>query len=115
MTYIHSEGYSGSALKHGPFELLDKNLPVILIILQDEHYVKMMNAYEEIKSRNSPIFVITNNNNYNVDNKIILPYNELFGDLLSVIPLQLISYYISGKKGFNPNFLRNLAKTVVVE
>ena len=115
LTYIHSEGYSGSSLKHGPFELLDKNLPVILIILQDEHYVKMMNAYEEIKSRNSPIFVITNNNNYNVDNKIILPYNELFGDLLSVIPLQLISYYISVKKGFNPDFPRNLAKTVVVE
>ena len=115
LTYIHSEGYSGSSLKHGPFALLDENLPVILIIPQDEHYVKMMNAYEEIKSRNSPIFVITNNNNCNVDNKIILPYNEIFGDLLSVIPLQLISYYISVKKGFNPDFPRNLAKTVVVE
>lgn len=115
LTYIHSEGYSGSSLKHGPFALLDEKMPVILVIPNDEHYVKMMNAYEEIKSRNAPIIVITNNKNCEVNNKIVLPYNEIFGDLLSVIPMQLISYYISIKKGINPDFPRNLAKTVVVE
>ena len=115
LTYIHSEGYSGSSLKHGPFALLDEKLPVILIMPEDKHYTKMINVYEEIKSRNAPIFVITNNPKCNIDNKIVLPYNEIFGDLLSVIPLQLISYYISIKRGINPDFPRNLAKTVVVE
>ncbi len=115
LTYIHSEGYSGSSLKHGPFALLDENLPVILVIPNDEHYVKMMNAYEEIKSRNAPIMVITNNKDCDVDNKIVLPYNEIFGDLLSIIPMQLISYYLAIEKDLNPDFPRNLAKTVVVE
>ena len=115
LTYIHSEGYSGSSLKHGPFALLDEKLPVILVIPNDEHYVKMMNAYEEIKSRNAPIMVITNNKDCDVDNKIVLPYNEIFGDLLSIIPMQLISYYMAIEKGINPDFPRNLAKTVVVE
>ena len=115
LTYIHSEGYSGSALKHGPFALLDENLPVILVIPNDEHFTKMMNAYEEIKSRNSPILIITNNVKCNVENKIVLPYNEIFGDLLSIIPMQLISYYLALERNLNPDFPRNLAKTVVVE
>ena len=114
LTYIHSEGYSGSSLKHGPFALLDQNLPVILVIPNDEHYIKMMNAYEEIKSRESPILFITNKES-DKENVIILPNNEIYSDLLSVIPLQVMAYYLSLERGNNPDFPRNLAKTVVVE
>ena len=62
-----------------------------------------------------PYMVITNNKDCNIDTKIVLPYNEIFGDLLSIIPMQLISYYLAIEKELNPDFPRNLAKTVVVE
>ena len=115
ITYIHAEGYSGSALKHGPFALLDENIPVILIAPYNEHYIKMCNAYEQIKSRNAPILFITDNPNCEYDNCIILPINKVFSELLSVIPLQLAAYYISIYKGINPDMPRNLAKCVTVE
>lgn len=115
ITYIHAEGYSGSALKHGPFALLDKNVPVILVMPDNEHYLKMNNAYEEIKSRHSPILVITDNKNAKYENMIILPRNSIYSDLLGVIPLQLIAYYLSIERDFDPDKPRNLAKCVTVE
>lgn len=115
ITYIHAEGYSGSSLKHGPFALLDENMPVIMVTPNDEHYVKMKNAYEEINSRYAPILFITTDNYCKKENTIILPYNEIFGDLLCVIPLQIIAYYLSLHRDINPDFPKNLAKTVVVE
>lgn len=114
ISYIHAEGYSGSALKHGPFALLEKNVPVILIAPDNEHLSKMNNVYEEIKSRESPILFITNKES-DKENVIILPNNEIYSDLLSVIPLQVMAYYLSLERGNNPDFPRNLAKTVVVE
>ena len=115
ITYIHSEGYSGSALKHGPFALLDENLPVVLIAPYNQYYSKMNNAYEEIKSRNSPIVFVTDDEKCDYKNKIIIPKNKIFVDLLSVIPLQIASYYISLKRKINPDMPRNLAKCVTVE
>ena len=115
ITYIHAEGYSGSALKHGPFALLDEDLPVILIAPDNEHYAKMNNAYEEIKSRNAPIVFITDNDKCNYDNTIILPKNKIYSDLLAVIPLQIAAYYLSIERGLNPDMPRNLAKCVTVE
>mgnify|MGYP003998749687 CR=1 FL=1 len=114
ISYIHAEGYSGSALKHGPFALLERNVPVILIAPDNEHLSKMNNVYEEIKSRESPILFITNKE-FDKENIIILPNNEIYSDLLSVIPLQVMAYYLSLERGNNPDFPRNLAKTVVVE
>ena len=115
ITYIHSEGYSGSAMKHGPFALLDENLPVVLIAPYNQYYSKMNNAYEEIKSRNSPIVFVTDDEKCDYKNKIIIPKNKIFVDLLSVIPLQIASYYISLKRKINPDMPRNLAKCVTVE
>jgi glucosamine--fructose-6-phosphate aminotransferase (isomerizing) len=115
LTYIHAEGYSGSSLKHGPFALLSKDMPVIMISPVNGYNKKMNNVYEEIKSRNAPILYITNNKECGKPNSIILPYNEKYGDLLSVIPLQILSYYLSLHRNINPDFPRNLAKTVVVE
>ena len=115
ISYIHAEGYSGSSLKHGPFALLSKDFPVILISPNNEHYSKMINVYEEIKSRMSPILFISDKFDCNIKNCIILPKSNIFGDLLSVIPLQLLAYKLSLVRNINPDFPRNLAKSVVVE
>ena len=115
LTHIHAEGYSGSALKHGPFALLDNNLPVILIAPMNEHYTKMNNVWQEVNCRHAPILFITDDINCKYENKIILPKNDIYADLLCVIPLQLAAYYLSIKRGLNPDFPRNLAKCVTVE
>ena len=115
VTYIHAEGYSGSSLKHGPFGLLEKGYPVILIDTNENHYNKMNNVYEEVSSRHASVFTITNNNDYQRDNLIMIPFNNTYNNILSIIPLQLISYEISIKKNINPDFPRNLAKVVTVE
>jgi len=115
ISYIHSEGYSGSSLKHGPFALLSPEFPVILISPDNEHYTKMKNIYEEIKSRHSPILFITDNPRCCIDNRIVLPFNTKFGDLLSIIPLQILAYELAIYNGINPDIPRNLAKVVTVE
>lgn len=115
ISYIHSEGYSSSSLKHGPFALLKKNFPVILIVLNDEFKNKNMNAYEEIKSRHAKILVITDIPELDVEDKIIIPVNRSFRDILSVIPLQILAFHLSLKNGNNVDMPRNLAKVVTVE
>ena len=115
ITYIFTEGYSSSALKHGPFALLDENVPVIIISPNNEYFAKNYNAYQEIKSRNSPILVITDIDDDKIDNKITVPLNKTFANLLSIIPIQLAAYYLSVHKGINPDRPRNLAKCVTVE
>lgn len=115
ITYIHAEGYSGSALKHGPFALLSENMPVVLIAPRNEYYSKMNNVYQEVNSRKSPILFITDDIDCKYDNKIIIPKNSVFGDLLSVIPLQLAAYFLSLERDLNPDRPRNLAKCVTVE
>lgn len=108
ISYIHAEGYSASSLKHGPFALLDENMPVILL----EMNASLSNCYHEIQSRNSPILYITNRENERAD--LVIPENKMFASLLGVIPLQLLAYYISVSKGINPDKPKNLAKVVTV-
>jgi glucosamine--fructose-6-phosphate aminotransferase (isomerizing) len=114
ISYIHSEAYSSSSLKHGPFALLCENFPVILIMPDDEHFHKNMNAYHEIKSRNANILVITNKK-INVENVIYVPFNKTYNNILSIIPLQMLAYKLSVNKGINPDMPKNLAKVVTVE
>jgi glutamine---fructose-6-phosphate transaminase (isomerizing) len=115
ISYIHSEGYSGSSLKHGPFGLLDKGFPIILIDPLNNHNAKMANVYEEVKSRYAEVITITNNKEIERDNIIYIESNNTYSDLLSIIPLQLLAYQLSISKGINPDFPRNLAKVVTVE
>ena len=117
ITYIHSEGYSTSSLKHGPFALLNENFPVIILAPNDNNYSKSENVYEEIKSRNAPIVFITDKKEQNDDkqNVIYIPENKTFRDLLCIIPLQLLAYKLAIVKGFNPDTPKNLAKVVTVE
>lgn len=115
ISYIHSEGYSTSSLKHGPFALLCDKFPVILIAPDDEHFVKNENAYNEIKSRNANVIWITDKDMKNMKNVIQIPTNKTYNSLLSVIPLQMLAYKLSVSKGINPDMPKNLAKVVSVE
>lgn len=118
ISYIHSEGYSSSSLKHGPFALLDENFPVIILNLDQNHKAKTLNCYQEVASRNSPIFLITNDNSITNDVSceiVCVPENNTYASLIGIIPLQLLAYYLSVKKGINPDKPKNLAKVVTVE
>ena len=115
LTYIHAEGYSTSSLKHGPFALLHDGFPVIMISPNNEYYVKNNNAYEEILSRHAKIIFITDYQECDKMNSIILPENKSYADLLCVIPLQMLAYKLSIKRGINPDMPQNLAKVVTVE
>ena len=95
--------------------LLQETFPVILLNNTLLYESKIINVYEEIKSRQSPIIFITYNKNLNYPNSIYIPYNHSFSSLLGIIPLQLIAYYTSIHKNINPDKPKNLAKVVTVE
>ena len=117
ISYIHAEGYSTSSLKHGPFALLEKDFPVILISPEDEYYPKNMNAYQEIISRHATVILITDKISEKSQKKHVLsiPRNTGFKELLSIIPIQILAYQLSVSRGINPDMPRNLAKVVTVE
>ena len=118
ISYIHSEGYSSSSLKHGPFALLDENFPVILLNMDQTHRSKTLNCYQEVSSRNAPILLITNDMLMSREvtcDIIYVPENKSYASLLGIIPIQLLAYYLSLDKGINPDKPKNLAKVVTVE
>jgi glucosamine--fructose-6-phosphate aminotransferase (isomerizing) len=110
VAYIHAEGYSSSALKHGPFALIEDKTPIIIFDVDDEHRDKNRNVYEEIKARNAYVVRISD-----VEGELIIERNKTFGGLLANVYIQLISYYTALEKGNNPDYPRNLAKVVTVE
>jgi len=110
VTYIHAEGYSSSALKHGAFALIEKRLPVILFDFEEENREKNKNAYQEISARDAMIIKISD-----LSGDLVTEKNSTFGGLLGNVYIQLLSYYVAIENGFNPDFPRNLAKVVTVE
>lgn len=124
MCYIHAEGYSGGALKHGPFALIegedgsDGSTPVIMLILDDEHAHHMRTAAEEVKARGAKVYVITDKRSLAKgidDSPVVIPNNGPLTALTAVLPLQLIAYEIALLKGINPDTPRNLAKAVTTD
>jgi glucosamine--fructose-6-phosphate aminotransferase (isomerizing) len=116
--YVHAEGYSGGALKHGPFALLDKGTPIILLIFDDQNAELMRTAAHEVHARGSYNIVITDNPKLAqgiADDVVTVPSNGPLSALLAVVPLQLIAYELSLKKGINPDKPRHLAKAVTVD
>ena len=112
IAYIHAEGFNISALKHGPYAMIELDTPIIVIYKDRDHFVKSI--VEEIKTRGAFVIEISSNAPNN-ENSFILPSNKTFTGLLSVIVLQLLSYYLSIKQGINPDMPRNLAKVVTVD
>lgn len=123
--YLHAEGYSGGALKHGPFALIENDktgkfgaTPIIMIILDDNHAHHMRTAAEEVKARGAKLIIITDKPSLARDldpNPIVIPSNGPMTALGAVLPLQLIAYELAIMRGINPDTPRNLAKAVTVD
>ncbi len=112
IAYIHAEGFHISALKHGPYAMIEKDTPIILLYKQRDHFVKSI--VEEIKTRGAFVVEISPNAE-NIHNNLVLPNNKTFTGLIAVIALQLLSYHLSIEKNINPDMPRNLAKVVTVD
>jgi len=117
ISYIHSESYAGGELKHGPIALVDNGFPVIGIITDETIAAKSVSNIQEVVSRGAKTIIITNQDlNKNFDYIIkFSKINKYLSPILSVIPLQLLAYYIAKEKGLDVDKPRNLAKSVTVE
>ena len=120
ISYIHAEGYPAAEMKHGPIALIDEKMPVIVIATNKSAYDKIVSNIQEVKARQGfVIAIVTEGDNIIskiADHTIEIPdTEEPFTPLLSVIPLQLLSYHIALMRGCNVDQPRNLAKSVTVE
>jgi len=116
LTYIHAEGIAAGELKHGPLALMDTSSYVIVINPEDNSYVDNISSANEIKSRGAKIIGISNKPHPVYDYWIEIPTmpDELY-PLVEIIPLQLISYYLALERGIDPDYPKNLAKSVTVK
>jgi len=116
LAYIHAEGIPGGELKHGPLALMDSNVYVIIINPDDSTHQDTINSANEIKARGAKIIGISNKNNEVYDYWIEIPdIDEIFYPLIEIIPIQLLAYYAAIEKNTDPDFPRNLAKSVTVK
>lgn len=120
ISYIHAEGYPAAEMKHGPIALVDENMPVVFIAPKDSTYEKISSNIAEVKARKGRIIAIASESDDLIDRvadySIKIPDTiRMLAPILTVIPLQLLAYYIAMKKGLNVDQPRNLAKSVTVE
>lgn len=120
ISYIHAEGYPAAEMKHGPIALVDNDMPIVFIATHHRLYQKIISNMQEVKSRNGRILAIVTEGDEQVKaiagNVIEIP--ETLGctvPLLSVVPLQILSYYVAVMRGLDVDMPRNLAKSVTVE
>lgn len=120
ISYIHAEGYPAAEMKHGPIALIDMYMPVVVIATNKNAYEKIFSNVQEVKARKGIVIAIVTEGDEEIkkiaDFTIEIPATEdPFTPLLSVIPLQLLAYYIAVMRGCNVDQPRNLAKSVTVE
>lgn len=120
ISYIHAEGYPAAEMKHGPIALIDEDMPVVFLATKDSSYEKIVSNIQEVKARKGRVIAIVTEGDTlipsMVDFVIEVPeVHEILTALVSVIPLQLLSYYIAVMRGRNVDQPRNLAKSVTVE
>ncbi|RIJ37695.1 glutamine--fructose-6-phosphate transaminase (isomerizing) [Pontibacter oryzae] len=120
ISYIHAEGYPAAEMKHGPIALIDEQMPVVVIATKDSSYEKIVSNVQEVKARKGKVIAVVTEGDTTIpamaDHVIEIPEtSEHLMPLLSVIPLQLLSYHIAVMRGCNVDQPRNLAKSVTVE
>ncbi|MFN8166894.1 MAG: glutamine--fructose-6-phosphate transaminase (isomerizing) [Bacteroidia bacterium] len=120
ISYIHAEGYPAAEMKHGPIALIDEEMPVVVIANKNETYEKVVSNIQEVKARKGKIIAIVTEGDTTVkgmaDYCIEVPEtDDVLIPLISVVPLQLLSYHIAVMRGCNVDQPRNLAKSVTVE
>jgi glutamine---fructose-6-phosphate transaminase (isomerizing) len=120
ISYIHAEGYPAAEMKHGPIALIDEEMPVVFIATRDSSYEKIVSNIQEVKARRGRVIsIVTEGDNlipkmseFTIEIPMV---HEALVPLISVIPLQLLSYHIAVMRGCNVDQPRNLAKSVTVE
>ena len=120
ISYIHAEGYAAGEMKHGPIALIDEGVPVVVIAPADHGYEKVLSNLSEVKARGGRVIAIATAGDKAIgrlaDHVIeVPPASPLLLPLLTVIPLQLLAYYVADFKGTDVDQPRNLAKSVTVE
>jgi glucosamine--fructose-6-phosphate aminotransferase (isomerizing) len=120
ISYIHAEGYPAAEMKHGPIALIDSEMPVVFIAPHDAVFDKVVSNIQEVKARGGKVICITSQDEPvlegMIDHEIRVPQTiDMLYPILTVIPLQLLAYYIAVKRGLNVDQPRNLAKSVTVE
>jgi glucosamine--fructose-6-phosphate aminotransferase (isomerizing) len=120
ISYIHAEGYPAAEMKHGPIALVDEQLPVVFVATRDSYHEKIVSNIQEIKARKGRVIAVISQGDTIIGNMAeevmsIPEADELIAPILSVIPLQLLAYYIGVAKGYDVDKPRNLAKSVTVE
>ena len=120
ISYIHAEGYPAGEMKHGPIALIDEGLPVVCIAPRDAIYEKMISNIEQVRARHGQVIAVGSEGDEQLaakaDHVIPVPATlPLLQPILSVIPLQLLAYYVALRRGCDVDQPRNLAKSVTVE
>ncbi|MEZ4360624.1 MAG: glutamine--fructose-6-phosphate transaminase (isomerizing) [Kofleriaceae bacterium] len=120
ISYIHAEGYAAGEMKHGPIALIDEDLPVVVMAPRGPHYEKVVSNLAEVRARQGKVIAVATRGDASIgnaaDDVILMPDSALeLQPILSVLPLQLLSYYVADFKGTDIDQPRNLAKSVTVE
>ncbi len=120
ISYIHAEGYPAAEMKHGPIALIDENMPVVFIAPRDAVHSKIVSNIEEVKARGGKVLAICSEGDAEIarlaDATFTVPATlDLLTPILTIVPLQLLSYYVAVRRGCNVDQPRNLAKSVTVE
>jgi glutamine---fructose-6-phosphate transaminase (isomerizing) len=120
ISYIHAEGYPAGEMKHGPIALIDKDMPVVVLAPHDPWYEKMISQIQQAKARGGTVIAVATDGDTvipsMVDHVLWVPDAPwLLSPVVTVIPLQLLAYYIAAKRGLDVDQPRNLAKSVTVE
>ncbi len=120
ISYIHAEGYAAGEMKHGPIALIDEHLPVVCLVPQGPTYEKVVSNLAEVRARQGKVIAIATRGDNEIgstaDEVVLIPETALeLQPILTVLPLQLLSYYVADFKGTDIDQPRNLAKSVTVE
>jgi glucosamine--fructose-6-phosphate aminotransferase (isomerizing) len=120
ISYIHAEGYPAAEMKHGPIALIDENMPVVFLATNASAYEKIISNIQEVKARKGKVIAVVNEGDTHIrslaDHVIEVPATEeVLSPLVTIVPLQLLSYHIAILRGCNVDQPRNLAKSVTVE
>ena len=120
ISYIHAEGYAAGEMKHGPIALIDEHLPVVVLAPRGPHYEKVVSNLAEVRARQGKVLAVATKGDADIgghaDDVILVPDSALeLQPILTVLPLQLLSYYVADFKGTDIDQPRNLAKSVTVE
>ena len=120
ISYIHAEGYAAGEMKHGPIALIDDKLPVVVLVPRGPNYEKVVSNLAEVRASQGKVLAVATRGDNEIgshaDDVVLVPDTALeLQPILTVLPLQMLSYYVADQRGTDVDQPRNLAKSVTVE